>query len=681
MNQLSNLLGDATSTYLQQHKDNPVHWQPWDSQALETAKQLDKPILLSIGYAACHWCHVMAHESFEDDAIAELMNRHFVNIKVDRQERPDLDSQYQLAHQLFTGRGGGWPLTIFLDPQDLTPFFAGTYFPPQPSRGMPGFADILPRLAVLFKERRDDLQQQAIRIREALSGISGGTDTDTHQLNNEPLKQAYGKLLGSIDNRYGGIGGAPKFPRCPELNLLALFARQGNTECGTALRKALQAMLDGGLYDHLGGGFYRYCVDGQWNIPHFEKMLYDNAQLLPLLAEQAEHLTGADTAIHASIAWLDRRMAMQVNDGQLYAAALDADSPDDTGHSEEGAYYLWLTGQVRQLIDLDQYDVFANHYGLNKPANFEGKAWHLRCEPGQAANPELDRSREILLLHRQQRTLPTLDTQALCGWNALLALGLLQAGYRLADENMISRGLQLLDSLWSSLWLEDTDSAVLCQRYAGGAPQGQAFLDDTANLLLAMLTGLQHQLQPQALQRCRCLADYLLEHFYDTEQGGFWLSPHNHTDLLVRNKPFLDDATPAGNAMACRALLTLGHLCGDQRYLDAAEKSIHADWPDLQQYPGAGASMLVALDQYLQPPPQVLAQGKFSQSERDEWLSNQGAVIYFIDGTADWQQQPESMPFRLIESTEPDSTAVMVCMGDRCLPLCDSLAQAAQQLN
>ncbi len=679
MNQLYNRLADTTSTYLQQHLDNPVHWQPWDQQALATAKQLDKPILLSVGYAACHWCHVMAHQSFEDQAIAKLMNENFINIKVDRQERPDLDSQYQLTHQLFTGRTGGWPLTVFLDPQDLTPFFAGTYFPPQPARGMPGFADILQRLAVLFAERREDLQQQALRIREALTELSGSAAAAGEQLDNKPLQQAYGNLLGSVDQQYGGIGDAPKFPRCPELNLLALLAQQGNKECTAVLRNALQAILDGGLYDHLGGGFYRYCVDVDWSIPHFEKMLYDNAQLLPLLALHADQLNNALPAIRATINWLERRMAQPAGNGILYAAALDADSLDDGGHSEEGAYYVWQAQQVEKLIGADSYPGFARHYGLDRSPNFEGQAWHLRCRPGQQAMPELDKARELLLQSRQQRTLPTLDVQALCGWNAMLSDGLLRAGYSLSDQTLTSKGCQLIASLWDNLWFDSDSQPRLAQRFASGAAQGEAFLDDAAGLLVAMITNLQQRLQPSGLAHCKQLADYLLDQFYDPEHGGFWLSPHSNTDLLVRNKPFLDDATPAGNALACQALLRLGHLCGDTRYLDAAEKTLQAAWSDLQRYPGAGASMLIALDQYLQPVPQVLACGEFNNTEINTWLARTDVDSYFIDKATSWQQ-PESTLGSLIKTARQQPTAVMVCVGNRCLPLCASLDEAAQQL-
>jgi len=679
MKMLSNRLAGTTSTYLQQHLDNPVHWQPWDQQALDTAKQLDKPILLSIGYAACHWCHVMAHQSFEDHAIAKLMNDYFINIKVDRQQRPDLDSQYQLTHQLFTGRAGGWPLTVFLDPQDLTPFFAGTYFPPAPSRGMPGFPDILQRLALLFKDRRSDLQQQALKIRQALTEITNVT-ASTEPINDQSLQQARERLLGSIDDQHGGIGEAPKFPRCPELNLLALLAHKQDKHCATALQNALQAILDGGLYDHIGGGFYRYCVDGQWDIPHFEKMLYDNAQLLPLLADQADNLNNARTAINDTVAWLDRRMSLPNDHGILYIAAVDADSLDQAGHSEEGAYYLWQPQQVQQLLDAKQYTEFANHYGLNQAANFEDQAWHLRCQPGQLANQQLDKARQTLLLNRQQRSLPTLDTQALCGWNALLAYGLLQAGYRLSDQALISKGSQLTTSLWNTLWLENNSQAQLCQRFANHQAGGEAFLDDAASLLLAMVTGLQQRVQPAQLQHCYQLADYLLAQFYDASQGGFWLSPHGYTDLLVRSKPFLDDATPAGNALACLALLRLGHLSGNNRYLDAAEKPLQAAQADLQRYPGAGASMLLALDYYLNPPAQVLAYGDFEQTEIDAWLARSDVDSYFIDRQSDWQQQPESILSDFLETSQENSTNVMVCLNHHCLPLCASLQQAEQQL-
>lgn len=678
MKTLSNRLTETTSTYLLQHVDNPVHWQPWDSQTLAFAKAEDKPILLSIGYAACHWCHVMAHECFEDDAIAQLMNDLFINIKVDRQERPDLDSQYQLTHQLFTGRGGGWPLTIFLDPQDLTPFFAGTYFPPQPSRGMPGFADLLQRLSDLFSERRTDLQDQSQRIREALQQLS---ETTTHDqpIDNSPLLAAHERLLNTIDDEFGGIGGAPKFPRCPELNLLHRLARQGKDDCADALQHALQAMLDGGLYDHLGGGFYRYCVDGQWIIPHFEKMLYDNAQLLPLLAAQTDQLSGSTSAIYDTIQWLGRRMALPAVNGNLYAAALDADSLDANGHSEEGAYYLWDPDQVRELIDAADYPTFANHYGLDQPANFEGEAWHLQRRPASPASTEWSAAQQRLLQHRQQRTLPTLDVQALCGWNALLAYGLLQTGYRLSDISIIDRGKQLTSTLLDSLW-QPSDTPWLHQRFANHGAHGQAFLDDAANLLMAMLHSIQWNMQFEHLQTAMQLADYLLVQFYDQDNGGFWLSPPDHDDLLVRNKPFMDDATPSSNAIACQALLRLGHLVGDQRYLDAVTNTLHAAWGDINQYPGAAASMLLAVDDYLNIQPQLLAYGNFAESTKLSWLAREDVNCYFISQQPDWLNHSPSMLSEFIKQCDNTSENVMVCMGMRCLPLCSSLDEAAQVL-
>lgn len=677
MDQLSNRLIESTSTYLKQHLDNPVHWQLWDAEALAYAKAEDKPILLSIGYAACHWCHVMAHECFEDPLIAELMNKHFVNIKVDRQERPDLDSQYQLAHQLFTGRGGGWPLTVFLDPQDLTPFFAGTYFPPKPSRGMPGFGDILQRLSELFLQRREDLQQQAIRMREALAQIAKA-EPSKQAITDGPLRTARQRILDSLDEQYGGIGGAPKFPRCPELDLLALLAQRGDQACADGLNQSLQAMLDGGLYDHLGGGFYRYCVDGFWTIPHFEKMLYDNAQLLPLLAEQNTQLNNADVAIIDTIDWLNRRMALPTNNGTLYAAALDADSPDEQGHSEEGTYYLWQRSQIQKLISDHDYPDFAEHYGLTQPANFENQAWHLRCQPGQVPNTELDQARQVLLEHRQQRSLPTLDTQALCGWNALLAYGLLQTGYRMSDSTITDRGHALVNTLWQCLWV-DTEQPRLYQRYAGNSAQGQAFLDDAAGLLLAKVADLRDGLDTLQLQQCCQLANYLLNQFFDEEQGGFWLSPPQHSDLLIRSKPFMDDATPAGNAQACQALLQLGHLTGESRYLQAVEQTVRASWDDLERYPGGAGSMLSVLEQWLNPQPQVLACGEIKLSERQQWLARSDVDVFFIDKYSYWNTTDNTAIAHFVDLASSQPAAAMVCLGARCLPLCESL-DAAEQL-
>ncbi len=370
-----NRLDKETSPYLQQHADNPVDWYPWGEEALSRARDEDRPILLSIGYSACHWCHVMAHESFEDPEIARVMNELFVNIKVDREERPDLDRIYQTAHALLSERTGGWPLTVFLTP-DQTPFFAGTYFPRESRYGLPGFPELLQRIEELYRTRRADIDQQNTSLREALGRIEARAAMSDAHLDATALDRARGELAKSFDRTHGGFGAAPKFPHPPMLNRLlrhwAATARDGRDDEPALhmVRFSLERMAEGGLYDHLGGGFARYSVDDHWMIPHFEKMLYDNGPLLALYAEA--HAATGDPALariaEETAAWVMREM--QAPEGGYYSA-LDADSE---GH--EGTYYVWTQEEVREVVADDDYALFAARYGLDRPANFEGR-WHL----------------------------------------------------------------------------------------------------------------------------------------------------------------------------------------------------------------------------------------------------------------------------------------------------------------
>ena len=335
-----NRLSESTSLYLQQHADNPVEWEPWDERALERARRDKKPILLSIGYSACHWCHVMAHESFEDPETARWMNALFVNIKVDREERPDLDRIYQLSHQLLTGRGGGWPLTVFLDPEHLTPFFAGTYFPPEPRHNLPGFSDLLKKARQWFDLHPEDVEQQASQLREAINGLHQGSATDGPP-SPEVFERLPEHLQRSFDPRHGGFGGAPKFPQAPLLGLVQALAEGKHPEADEMLQHSLERMALSGLRDHLDGGFFRYCVDGEWTIPHFEKMLYDNAMLLPLYAETASRRNDPFLARTAEgiVDWLEQSM-LHENGG--FSASIDADAD-----GEEGGFHVWYRAEVQ----------------------------------------------------------------------------------------------------------------------------------------------------------------------------------------------------------------------------------------------------------------------------------------------------------------------------------------------
>lgn len=607
----TNRLAGASSPYLRQHATNPVHWQPWDATALAQARDSDTPILLSVGYSACHWCHVMAHECFEDPAIAAVMNNGFVCIKLDREERPDIDHVYQLAHQAMAGRGGGWPLTAFLDPQDLAPFFIGTYFPPTPRHGLPAFPELLVRVRAYFDAHRDDLRQQAAQLHAWLRQASiaaPGNVPDATAVQADALQRTAGRF----DAQHGGNRGAPKFPRGAELEWLLDSGR--DSESARAMAHATLAnMAARGLQDHLGGGFFRYCVDADWTIPHFEKMLYDNAALLPAYARLAassatdSHLRAtARSAIDGIADWLARELAAP---NGAFHSSLNADS-----EGVEGRYYLWSREQAEAALDASDYPLAAAAFGLDAPPNFEGRAWHLlravptaalatRFDPAPAGvDARIAAARAALLAVRNTRVPPSRDDKILVAWNALAISGLARAARLLADARLAGMARAALAAVRDGAWLDG-------HLYANVAPPAAripGFLDDHALLLDALLECLQLDFDSRDLAWAIALADTLLRDFEDREHGGFWFSTTAHVTPLARARDFTDDALPNGNGMAARGLLRLGHLLGETRYLDAAERTLRAAAPALAGYPDACPTLLRALREYAHPRAQIV---------------------------------------------------------------------------
>jgi uncharacterized protein len=611
-----NHLAGETSPYLLQHVHNPVDWYPWNDAALALARDRHKPILLSIGYSACHWCHVMAHESFEDAETAALMNRWYVNIKVDREERPDLDRVYQLAHQILAQRGGGWPLTLFLDPHDLAPFFAGTYFPKTPRYGSPAFQEVLTRVAGFYHEHKDELKQQNAALQDVFKRIQRETAGNAGELNSGPLTSACHSLSQSFDATYGGFGRAPKFPHPASLEFLLWQAcdPRVDTETGKRCREmlvtTLTRMAEGGIHDQLGGGFSRYSVDEKWMIPHFEKMLYDNGPLLALYAQTAE-LTGdplfLETA-HGIARWVMREM--QAPEGG-YWSSLDADSE---GH--EGKYYVWDHDEVRALLSEPEYAAFAARYGLDQPANFEGR-WHLHVQTdiysiAAASNKTaaditalLDSAHLKLLAVREQRVRPGLDDKVLTSWNGLMIRGMAIAGRLLDEPEYLSSARRAVDFIRIQLWQDSRLFATWRESQA----RLPAYLDDYAFLLDGILELLQTQWDSGLFRFAQGLADTLLLHFEDKAHGGFWFTADDQSVPLHRSKTFTDESLPAGNAVAARALLVLGHLAAEPRYLDAAERTLKTGMPGMIKYADAHAAMLLALKNALEPPTMVILRG------------------------------------------------------------------------
>ena len=514
---MPNRLAKETSPYLLQHADNPVDWYPWGEEAFALARESGKPILLSIGYSACHWCHVMAHESFEDAATAKIMNELFVNVKVDREERPDVDKIYQTAHQLITQRGGGWPLTMFLDGEDQRPFFGGTYFPKDARYGMPAFGDLLRKVAEHYAQNRDDVRVQGARIVEVFDRLQPAPAAEGVTLNDAPFAKARATFEETLDRKYGGFGSAPKFPHPTTLDRLlrhwraTAAATEPDVEALFMVALTLARMAEGGLFDHVGGGFYRYSVDRYWQIPHFEKMLYDNGPLLAIYA-QASLATGESLFAAAANATADWMLAdMRDTNGGFYATR-DADSE---GH--EGLYYLWEPDEVRELLG-DDYDSFARRFGLDQAANFEGR-WHLtvREQVSDDESAAIEKAKKVLLERRATRVPPGRDEKQLTAWNALAIRGLAIAGRALERPELVSAARAAVDFLRAYVV---ADGRLLAS-YKDGEARLPAYLDDHAFLLDALLELLQARWDTAHLDFAIEVAELLLQHFEDREGGGF----------------------------------------------------------------------------------------------------------------------------------------------------------------
>jgi len=612
-----NHLADATSPYLLQHADNPVEWHQWGEEALALARNQQKPILLSIGYSACHWCHVMAHESFDDEQTAALMNELFVNIKVDREERPDLDKIYQSAHQLLAQRPGGWPLTVFLTPDDQNPFFAGTYFPEQPRHGLPGFKDLLRQIAAAYREQKAEIREQNLALRNALDQLNPDPDTGRIRLDAAPLELARQQLGRSFDETHGGFGQAPKFPHPSSLNrMLRHWAATGigsdaDPRALYVVDHTLTRMALGGINDQLGGGFCRYSVDDQWMIPHFEKMLYDNGPLLTLYTDlwQATGKPLFRQTSEQTAEWVIREM--QSPRGGYYSS-LDADS-----EGEEGLFYLWSPEQVRQLLAAEEYRHLARYYGLDREANFEGR-WHLHnvasvAELNQAFDSSAEQARALLqsgrqklFLARSSRVRPGRDEKILSSWNALMIKGMARSGRLLNRLDFIESAEQALTFIRSELWR----SGRLLATHKDGQSHLNAYLDDYAYLIDALLEMLQARWRKEDLELALELGTVLLNHFQDQERGGFYFTADDHEKLIHRPKPFSDDSTPAGNGVAAFALARLGRLLGDSSYDIAAERTLKSAWDHVKQIPHAHCTLLEALEEQLYATETIVIRGE-----------------------------------------------------------------------
>ncbi len=662
-NNSKNLLSQETSPYLLQHANNPVHWNSWNKNSLTLAKQENKPILLSIGYSACHWCHVMAHESFEDIETAKVMNELFINIKVDKEERPDLDKIYQNAHSLLTERSGGWPLTVFLSPETQMPIFAGTYFPKQAKHGLPAFQSLLHRISEIWQSRQSDIQQQSASLQSTYHRIYEVSRPIDAEFNYAAIDIARNQIEKQFDHINGGFSGAPKFPHPSiiEFSIKHWCHAQKNLQADPRMLHCalytLEKMANGGIFDHLGGGFCRYSTDEYWMIPHFEKMLYDNGPLLSLYSQAWK--INADClffdAATETANWTIREM--QSPEGGYYSAQ-DADS-----EGREGQFFVWSKAEITTLLksatNLDNTSIadtahFSERFGLNLEANFE-ESWHLHgyISETMLANKhnisnknlhcQLQQIRQFLFQQREHRLHPETDTKILCAWNGLMIHGMAVAGRLLDHPQYTESARQAAYYLKNYCWKNNQ----LFASVKDGRASLSAYIDDYAFLIYGLLELLQNQWDDELYSWTLQLADKLLSDFEDANYGGFYFTSHQHEDLIQRLKSFSDDAIPAGNAIAAQALNRLGYLSGKPHYIDAAKNCLRSAWNSINQAPISHCALLNALREYLTPPSILII-----RSPVIEHVNNQ------VDNEKNWQQvtQQYYLPDTLVYTIPNDQT-------------------------
>jgi uncharacterized protein len=591
---MPNRLIHETSPYLLQHAHNPVDWYPWGAEALARARAEDRPILLSIGYSACHWCHVMERESFENPGIAALMNELFVNIKVDREERPDLDSIYMTAVQAMTGHGG-WPMTVFLTP-DGAPFYGGTYYPPEDRGHHPGFPRVLTGVAEAYRSRRGDVEKNADQMRAALQRRI--VPPQAGPLTPELLDQATQNILAHIDWQEGGLGGAPKFPQPMSLEfLLRSYVRAGSQRALDAAVLSLDKMAAGGIYDHLGGGFHRYAVDGVWLVPHFEKMLYDNAQLARVYL-QAYLVTGMPRyrqVVEETLGYVRREMTHP--DGGFYSTQ-DADS-----EGEEGKFFVWTVDEVDGLLGPEDGPLFRAYFDITAAGNFEHRnilhtaesletvAARMGVTPERLA-AAVERGRPILFAAREQRIHPGRDEKVLTAWNGMMLRAFAEAGAALERADYVEVATRNAEFVLRALWQDGR----LLRTWKDGRVKLNGYLEDHANYADALIALYETTFEPRWLDAARMIADVILEKFSDRELGGFYDTADDHEQLVTRPKEIFDNATPSGTSVAADLLQRLALLTDDRRYAEAAERVVTALGAVVAQHPTSFGRLACALD-------------------------------------------------------------------------------------
>ncbi|MBI1761233.1 MAG: thioredoxin domain-containing protein [Acidobacteria bacterium] len=616
----TNRLIHETSPYLLQHAHNPVDWYPWGAEALAKAKAENKPLLVSIGYSACHWCHVMEHESFENEAIAKVMNDHFVNIKIDREERPDLDTIYMNAVQMM-GQRGGWPLTVFLTP-DCVPFYGGTYFPPVDRHGLPGFPRLLLGIADAFQNRRAEVEQSASGLLSELQRINEVIPADG-ALTTAVLEQAAQQIMRAFDPVEGGFGRAPKFP--PSMTLSFLL-RQSQRTSAPALLAAVELTLDkmarGGMYDQLGGGFHRYSVDEKWLVPHFEKMLYDNA-LLARIYLDAYLVTGNEFYQQVATETLDYvRREMTDASGGFYSSQ-DADS-----EGEEGKFFVWTPPEVEALLGAEDAKLFKRYFDVSAAGNFEGHnilhvdesvetiAKLLNVTP-ERLQEALTRGKQLLFEAREQRIKPGRDEKMLTAWNGLMLRSFAEAAQVLSRADYLETAVRNAEFVLTTL----KHDGRLWRTHKDGISKLNAYQEDYAYLIDGLLALYEASFDTRWFVEARALADTMIGQFWDAENGGFYFTSADHEALISRTKDFYDNATPAGNSIAAHVLLRLALFTGEARYRELAEQILQLTSHDVQRMPNGFGHMLCAHDLYLAEAREIALVGSWSDPATAELIA------------------------------------------------------------
>ncbi len=670
---MANALYSETSRYLQQHKDQPVYWLPWGEPALALAREQNKPILLSIGYSTCHWCHVMAKESFSDVEVARRMNDYFVNIKVDREERPDLDEIYQTAHQLLTGQAGGWPLTVFLCPRTRLPFIAGSYFRKHSTDEQLGFFDLLQRVhdfyngfSTNFTVLRDKVKKGYERLSQPV--VAEGKST----LNLSPMSRALKVLLREADDVHGGFGTALKFPMVPRLELLYTLANSEDSASAAAeeqLAITLSGMARGGIADHVSGGFFRYSTDPEWEIPHFEKMLCDNGQLLQIYAKGWNHFDDL-LYLHTAAQIADWALTEMRNQDGVFCSAMDADY-----HELEGAYYVFSEEQLHHSLSVEEYGLMSAACGWEDSPNYAGH-WHLHRkrslqEVAEFIDIPLAECQRLyfqactrLRQLRRQQPLPERDEKIKTGWNGLMIRGLVAAARYFPDgidlpvsrKECLLAAQQAVDFIYEHLWINQRLFAI----WQDGSPKLSGYLDDYVYLMDALLDLLQVSWRDQDYRFLIGLAESLSSNFEDTENGGFFFTAHDRETLIYRPKPWADGVLPSANGLVAEVFLRLGQLAAEPRYGAIGQRILNAGWHELERQPESHSSLLAALDAMLMPPLQVLLYGDESMRAWQDAINEhymESIYCYWV---------PLEAEFCPPDVLVADTNTALVCAGDQC---------------